>query len=190
LLKNAGYDRSIVVYSGDTDEQADAALFGVLLPSTPGSLTMKFKTLAGVSADSLTSTQATAAKNKNCNIYRSIGGVNMLSEGTVASGEFIDVMHGIDWLQARIEEGVFGRLARSAKVPYTQAGAVLIEAEIRQPLDQGITNGLLASYTVSVPDVASAPTNDKAARFLDGFAFEGILAGAVHKVQINGTITL
>lgn len=191
VLHALGYDRTIVMYSDNVTTQfPDAAMFGKLLPAIPGSITLKFKTMAGVAATSLTSTQAGYAQGKYANLYRAIGGVSMISEGVCASDEYADVMHGIDWLQAKIEEGVFGRLVLTNKVPYTQAGATLIENEIRQPLDLAVTNGLLASYTVTVPDVSAALTADKALRFMTGFSFTGILAGAVHKTTIVGTITL
>jgi len=80
----------------------------------------------------------------------------LTSEGTMAGGEFIDVMIFVDWLEARMRESIFFRLVNTKKIPYTQAGVTIIENEIRRVLAEGIAGGGLAPNpqpTVSVPNV-------------------------------------
>ncbi|QDP60443.1 MAG: hypothetical protein GOVbin1096_71 [Prokaryotic dsDNA virus sp.] len=193
-LFDLGYQRTFIVYSANADTQyPEAAWIGGQLPEQPGSNTWKFKSLAGVTVSALNSTQANAAKDKNANTYERVGGVSIVSEGTMAGGEFIDVIIFVDWLEARMRESIFFRLVNTKKIPYTQAGVTIIENEIRRVLAEGITNGGLAPNpqpTVSVPNVLALDPNLRATRTLEGISFEGRLAGAIHFVKVRGTVTV
>lgn len=203
VFKDNAYDRSAVVYlSAAASAYPDAALLGKILPFTAGSYTAKFKTLAGITVDSLTASQVTNATDKNANVYIEIGGRNMITEGTVGSGEFIDVTIFIDWLESRIKESVFSLLAKTKKVPYTNAGIAQIENEVQGVLQIGQDNGgisptefdaddnQIGGYFTSVPALADISSADKTARLLKNVNFVAFLAGAIHNVQINGTITV
>lgn len=100
-------------------------------------------------------------------------------------------MIGLDWVQARLQEQIFYRLATKKKIPFTQPGALIIEAEIRSVLSQGVTNGLVApdpAYTVQSPDVLSIPEVQRGQRVMGDFKFQFRLAGAVHKVIVRGVV--
>lgn len=193
VLKDAGYDRTFVMYSGDAAEFPEAGILGVMLPKEVGSATWKFKTITGITADDLTSTQSTYARNKNCMTYETIGGVSITREGKVASGEFIDTIIGVDWLESRMEERVYSRLVNSDKIPYTDDGFTMIEGDIRAQLQEAIDVGFLAASpapTVTVPKVANVSSALKTARETPAITFTGTLAGAVHKVTITGSVTV
>ncbi len=141
----------------------------------------------------LTDTQAGNATGKNCMVFVPVGGVNMTEEGQTASGEYIDVIIGIDWLQARMTERVFGRLVNLPKIPFTDPGIAVIEAEIKAQLKDAVSAGLLAATpapTVTVPLAKDISSEDKAARQLNGITFLGYLAGAIHSTTIQGVVTL
>ncbi len=194
LLKAAAYDRSVVIaHYPSTDDFIDAGWLGKMLPEDPGSATFKFKTIAGATVDILSASESTAVKGKNGNTYETVGGVNITSEGVVASGEFIDIIIGIDWLQARIQERVYAKLVQNKKIPFTDAGVAIIENEVRAQLKQGVAVGLLAAnpeFTVTVPKVVDVSPADKALRYLPGITFAATLAGAIHKTQIRGTVSI
>ena len=192
-LSGANFKRTFVIYNADAADFADAAWMGKLFPFDPGNETWKFKTLAGITADNLTSSQRSAAQNKNVNIYVTVGGVDMTEEGVMAFGEFIDVIRGVDWLQARIEERIFSRLVNLPKIPFTDSGIAIIETEIRGVLENAIRETVLADdppYTVFVPKAVDVPVNDRAERFLPDITFEARLAGAIHKTTIQGVVTV
>jgi hypothetical protein len=98
-------------------------LAGRVLPLDPGSETWKFKTVAGVTPDVYTDTQRVNLKNRNANYYYTVAGVNIVTEGVVADGEFIDVIRFRDWIASHMAEGVFGALASANKVPFTDEGS-------------------------------------------------------------------
>lgn len=193
-LKALNYDRTFGLYSDDGEEKfGECGWLGLLLPEQPGSVTWKFKTIAGIAADSLTPTQKSAAEGKNINVYTTIAGVSITEEGIVASGEFIDVMHGVDWMTARIQENVYGALVNLPKVPYTDKGAAVIESKIREILIKAVGYGILAEspeFTVTVPLVSTVLMADRANRLLPDVVFNGTLAGAIHKTVIRGTVSV
>ena len=97
----------------------------------------------------------------------------------------------IDWVQARLEEQIFYRIATKSKIPYTAAGAMIIESEIRSVLSQGVANGGIAeapAYQVQSPDVLNIPEVQRGQRVLSEFKFQFRLAGAVHKVICRGVV--
>ena len=191
VLKTAAYDQTSVIFSGNTNQFSDAGWIGKQLTTDPGSSTWAFKTLSTISADSLTPTQSTNIRNKNANTYESIGGVNITREGKMASGEYIDVIRGVHWLKARLQENVYSRIANLPKIPFTDGGIAIVESEIRSVLQEGIANGLLSEgYSISVPLAANVSATDKANRLLPDITFEATLAGAVHSVTINGVVSL
>lgn len=194
VLKSNAYNRSFVLYHDQADsEYPECAWMGNRLPTDPGSSTWMFKTLSGIPVTKLTVTEAKNALDKNANTYEVIGGVNVTREGTMGSGEYIDVIRGIDWLHARMAERIYSRLVNVEKIPFTNAGIGIIETEIRSQLEAGIDQGLLAGNpepTVSVPDASEVSDNDKANRLLPDMEFEATLAGAIHEVSIQGVVTV
>lgn len=191
----ANYDRTAVIYHEDAQGDLipswlETGWAGRLFPLNPGQATWKFKTIAGVSPSSLTTGQVTAVENKNANVYITVGGVNITQQGTVASGEYIDVIRGVDWLEARIQEAIFTELVNAEKIPYTDGGIQVIKSALDSVLDLAIRRGVLADYESSAPLASNISTADKLARTLPDITFSGTLAGAIHKVEVRGTVSV
>lgn len=193
-LKAANYARTALIYhSQAASEYPDAAWLGNMLPRDAGSATWKFKTLPTIPTDTFTTNQKDNAIAKNANIYEEIAGVSITREGTMAVGEFIDVIQGVDFITARMEENVYERLVNSPKVPYTNNGIAVIETCVRNILDLAIQRQIIAPeppYTVTVPDVLATQQADRANRLLRDVKFRARLAGAIHEVDINGVVTV
>jgi len=183
-------------------EGIEAAVAGRILPLNPGEYTVKFKTLAAITVNALTDTYSTNVRAKNANSYESVGGVDILAEGTVGSGEFIDVIIFIDWLYARLQENVFAALTKAKKVPYTNSGINAIASAMEEPLATGLARGgispkeftsegvQIGGYVITAPSLSSVPSADKSSRSLNDMKFTAWLAGAIHFVRIDGTVTL
>lgn len=193
-FKILGYSRSFVMYHQNADEDyPECAWFGRVLPLDPGSETWKFKELNGIPYSPLTSTQSKNAMDKSANTYEYIAGRGMTANGTMASGEYIDIIRGIDWLTSTIQINVFNVLLNNNKVSYTDAGIAVIEAEVRRALQRGIDQDFIAESpepTVTVPKAADVPPNDKANRILRNVRFQATVAGAIHAVNIQGNLVL
>lgn len=193
-LKAAGYFRTFVIWSATADAQyPECAWVGSQLQEQPGSNTWAYKPLSGVTVSDLSDTEASNIKNKNCSTYEVVGGVNRTVGGATAGGEWIDVMVFVDWLEAKMTERIWFRLANSKKIPYTRAGATIIETEVRAQLAEGVRAGGIADdtpYTVITPDVLTISQNSRANRVFEGMKFEARLAGAIHFIKIAGTVTV
>lgn len=193
-LQTAGYARTALIYHPKANVQYPGCAWGgKCLPKDPGSITWMFKTLAGVDYVGLTTTQITYLKNKDCNMYIRLAGVNITQTGITAAGEFIDITRGIDFIRVRLQEYIYARLVNLDKVPFTDKGIGVVEAEVRAVLNLAIDNGILAADpepTISVPLAADVSTLDKADRILPDVKFEATLAGAIHKVEISGMISV
>jgi len=135
------YDRVAIFYHSTRTARVAAAAFGERLPTDPGNGTWKFKTFVGIPADSLSSTAITNLEAVSANYYTAIGGVNILQQGTVSNGEFIDVIRGADWTKARIQENIYSDMVNTPKIPYTDVGLSLFDKQLRAVFQEGIDNG-------------------------------------------------
>jgi len=192
-LKAASQVRTALFVNDGAHNQGDAAALGKWLPYTPGSETMKFKTIVGVLPTKWTDTQLGYIKAKNANYYITVAGTSMFGEGKTCQGEFMDTIRFVDWLYANIQEEIFGILNREIKVPFTDDGVAQIESGIRAVLKRGVNAGGLAknpAFSVTVPLVADVSTLDKSARRLPDITFNATLAGAIHELDISGTVSV
>lgn len=191
-LSDKTADRTYGIYLPTADtEFPEAAWMGAQLPYTPGSNDWDFKRAVGVTVSNLTDTQRVNLRAKNCNMYTTVAGVNIFQDGDTFGGSPIDEIVGIDWLYARLQEGVYFRLINSLKVPMTNPGLAIIENEIRSVLSQAEANGLIdRGWSVTTPDVSTIPANLRAQRTAGVFVFRARLAGSIRRIQINGFLSV
>lgn len=179
----------------------EVAWIAVLATKTPGSATWNFKTLTDVTpSTTLTDAQrATVLTTKKANLYTNAGGQDIMRVGQMANGEFIDLGWGTDYLEAVMAQAIFDVLAAADKVPYTNQGAASIEGAIRATLDDFIASGFLDArpgtydgqpYEVVIPKVADQSQADRANRIFADITFRASLAGAIHEVEVAGTVAV
>lgn len=183
-------DNTFIMISDVADNHLAEALVGYIAPLQIGTYTVQFKTLNGVTACQFDTTEINAIHNKNFATYIREGGVNIVSNATAASGEFIDIVQLSHYLQARITESVFQMLVSTPKVPYTNAGIAMVVDRVESPLKTAQNDGAVDNFAVTAPSLAEIPTNDRANRVLPGVKFTAIPTGAIHEVAIAGTIQL
>jgi len=182
----------------------EAAWVGLCLPQDIGSITWKWKSPTGISAATFSTTQLTQIRNNKGNAVTQRSGVVYVNEGITTGGEYIDVIMSRDYVKARLEEGLFGLLIRNKKIPYDNNGFAMIEAAMREVFIDCGRRGIIAKvateddakysdegaymYTVTIPERNQIPANDRAERIVSGVEFSFVIAGAAHKVRIEGTI--
>jgi hypothetical protein len=194
-VETQGYDRTAVLYHSSADltgdEFPDAAWIGKMFPGDPGESNWMFKTLTGITPDAFTTAQRNTVLGKNGNIYSSVAGISMTEKGTVGSGEYLDVIWGLDYMSANIQNKVFSLLVNSAKVPFTDAGIQGVVAKVKEALQEAVAIGLItAEFEVSAPLASAVSSADKSARTLKDITFTATLQGAVNAVQIEGVVVL
>jgi hypothetical protein len=197
-LNAADYERTYCIVSNDQNSHLAGGWMGDRFPIDAGSSTWKFKDVSGTTVDTWTAAQETVVKTSKGNTYTTIAGLPTTAEGTMASGTFIDIVRGRDWLIAQLREEVFSLLRNAPKVPFTDAGVSMVIAAVKSVMARGIARGYLNSGQdadgnsfdpiVTAPLVADVSTSDKADRILPDVYFEAYLAGAIHSVKIYGVL--
>lgn len=190
-LKDANYFRTALIFHPDGNHFAGAAWIGATMANDPGAITFAFRQLVGISKTALTASQVTNLKAKNANYFSDYGGIGITQEGKVAAGEWIDIIRDRDWYESRLKTLVYSVLANNLKVPFTDNGIGLIEAQVRKATREAINAGFLAEGTDTyiVPKAADVSSVDRAARRLATIKVSARVAGAIHVVKIDATIT-
>ena len=189
-FKTNAYTRSSAHYHPSPADAMGAALAGKCLPYDPGSETWKYKTLSGVATVALTSTHRSNITSRNGNSYESVAGIGVTFDGKNGDGSFIDARRGLDWLTDDLQKGLLTALTSASKIPYTDDGISAIEAQVRGSLDRAVQRGVLTrgTITVTVPAASAVSAADKTSRTLNNVRFSATGAGAIHGVNVTGTV--
>lgn len=210
-LNELNFDRSAAIFNAFADSSyIESALTGKKLTTVPGASTWMFSNLSGQIADNLSPTESATLLGKNCNTYEKYIGVDMIRQGTVASGEFIDVMRGADELRNRIQVEVFRALVVEAnggsKIALTDEGVAtligIVNAELARSagvnfIQSKVTiqnaagqDEVIPGYAVEADLASSIPANQRALRYAPDIRFSAILSGAIHKTVIRGVLSV
>jgi hypothetical protein len=181
-------------YHQDVGSQLGLAIMGQRLTSIPGSDTWAHKKVVGVPVSKLSAAEEAAVQAKNGNTYTEIAGNGNTFPGKVASGEYFDIVRYVHFLFARIQERVIFVFQNNEKIAYTDAGIALLAGAVqailishtKKPYNALSTNPLPVTTAPAEADIDPA---DKINRVLPGVEFSAKLAGAIHAVEINGTLT-
>jgi len=200
-LKALNYDNTVLCYH-PTSSLFGSGWIGECMPfnfptDSAKAQSWDCKTIKGIAAYALTSSQrgyivgATNTDNGKCgNIYTTTAGIDNTEKGICASGESIEVIAGIYWLEARIAENVFTEKVQSRIIPMTNPGIQVIEGRVREILELGVANGLIKKIvSLTVPDESAISDADLNAGLLEGVEFEIQLARAIKKTVIKGRVT-
>jgi hypothetical protein len=178
------------VTKGSRENAMECRIAGKMLPKDPGSATYAYKQLAGVGADAWTATERAAIEAYHGNHYAAEAGVSITRPGKTAGGEWIDVVIGLAWVEARMQEAVFAALANNDKIPYTDAGLSVLVGEVSGVLKTAERRSVFDSgWSVTVLPAANQDSADRTARIVRDLEFQARLAGAVHTVNVTGTVT-
>lgn len=197
----ADNERTIIFASGTTDQEAEyglGALIGELANQLVGSITWKFKTLTGVKPTDFTQSQVDRLHKNGIFTYVSKAGIDQTSEGLTVTGEFIDAIHGDDWVKATMESSLQDLLSQSKKIAYDTAGIAQIKAVANQVLTQATTNGIVLKddkgnggiFTVTTVSRDDTPIEDIIARTYNGMSFTYKRSGAIHSITVHGMVQL
>lgn len=210
LLKAAGYRRTTVQYSS-SNGYAVASLLGRILTTDYNGqntvITLMYKDEPGITAESLTESDADALQAKNVNVFVAYNNDTAIVQyGTMASGDYVDEVTGTDWLAVTLMTALYNVLFTSpTKIPQTDQGIHTLVTTCESVCSQAANNGLLGEgiwnsngfgtlasgdflpkgfYVYAAP-VASQSQADRAARKAPPIQIAAKLAGAVHSVDVT-----
>lgn len=209
-LKQLGYRRTVTQWSSSTPYAVCSLLGRILTTDYNGNntvITLMYKQEPGIVPETLTTTQITALEANNCNVFVAYNNDTAIIEpGVVASGDFLDIITGTDWLALDIQTTLYNLLYSSTtKIPQTDAGNHVLVTGIESVCSQAVINGLLAPGTWTVggfgslnqgdflskgfyvyaPPVASQNPSNRAARKSVVFQIAAKLAGAIHTIDVQ-----
>ncbi len=152
LLKALAYDRTFTQYSSSSPYAAVSAIaraFSVNFSANRSTITLMYKTEPGVTAETLTETQAQTLKDKKGNVFvEYVNDQAILQYGVMASGAYFDEIHGLSWFRDAVQNAVYNLLYTSkTKIPQTDAGQNQIVSTIAGVCREAINNGLVAAGT-------------------------------------------
>lgn len=177
------------------DELANVAAVGANGSRTVGSITWKFKPLVGVTPIT-DRTLALAFEAANANYYMNVNGKPHLRNGVMVSGEFIDSIHGQDWIKVNGQTAVQTVLMNASKVPYGDDGVAQLVSALADILELAGRNGIIAQkdngqfdYVINAIPVANLTAAERASRKYSGLSFEYREDGAIHEAKpIRGVV--
>lgn len=212
-LKALARRRTFLQYSTEYEFavlSAAAKLLGVNYNGQFTTLTLMYKQEPAVAAEVLTSSQALALQQKNCNVFVAYDNdTNILQYGTMSDGTYADIVSGTDWLAVTIQNRLYNRLYTTpTKIPQTNAGMQILRADVEAVCSQGVSNGLLApgvwnsdgfgilesggyldkGFYVYSANVDTQDPSDRAARVAPPIQVAAKLAGAIHTVDVIVTV--
>lgn len=199
VITVSGLRRTILFYCDATEEVPVpvAALVGETAGRAAGSFTYKNLVLSGVAAQELNDTQIAAIHEKGGLTFVAKAGDNVTSEGKVAGGEYIDIIDSEDYIIQQLTHKTQKVLNNAAKIPYDNNGIALLETVAVDVLQTAYNNGMIVTntdgtpgYTVSYALREDTKATDRANRQYLGGSFSFALTGAIHEVQITGSITV
>jgi hypothetical protein len=197
LAAFTNYDRTIPFYHPIANEHPDAALVGAVGSKKVGSVTWKFKELKGITPLSINQTELNEIHSYHAICYVTKAGEPQTSEGTVGSGEYIDVMHGKDWIKVELETRIQKLFKGTDKLPFDNRGIGALEGVVLGTLKDAYTNGIIAEdankqplYSTDFKSREEVNPSERAQRkYTKGF-FSFDLAGAIHEATIQGLIRM
>jgi len=199
-LMNGNYFRTAWWWNPDPLQFPDVAITSKSFTKYPGQETWANQRLAGVTSTFLSETIAINIFAKNGNTFEPFRNISITQQGKTSGGEWIDVIRFRDWLCEEIKIRIFQQMVDN-RIPYTDPGIAIIRSRLQQALDFGVKRGGIAppevdidgnyvpSYVIEVPLSMTISSNDKANRILRDVYFTARLAGAIHVVEIQGTLT-
>ena len=199
-LQTSNYHYTQCYVTRDQAGYLSMAMLGIDHANDPGSYTLANKQPSGPQVDTWTETQFSTIQSKGGCSYVPLGrtGQNVTFDGWAVSGRYTDLTRGTDWLEAQIEAACVAALIADPRIPFTQKGldklGGVIQGELLGGVDQGFISGGPQppdgeGPVTTIPSISDFSASERATRFADGFTFQGVFQGAIHSIDINGTLS-
>lgn len=201
-LQDGNFFRTAWWYTTDkTAAWPDVAITAKKFQTLPGGETWANSTLSAVPSTNISETLYNLVRDHNGNTFEPFRNLSITQIGKTAGGEWIDVIRFRDWLQEEARTSIFNRLVNN-RIPYTDPGIEIVGQALGAALDLGVRRqgisppelnaegtAMMPSYIIRLPRSAQVSFSDKAARLLRDVSFTARLAGAIHAVEVTGTLT-
>lgn len=206
LYRSMGIFAKHLASADEADVPADnlyahVAMAAKCLCYEAGSETWANMVINGITPSVLSSTVINTLQAQNLSYVIEVGGKIITQGGKVAAGEWVDLIRFRDWLQNDMAQRVCDLLIRNPKIPYTDNGITAVENQMVASLKAGQVRGGIAEsefdemdqevpgYKTQMPKASSLTAAERASRVLRNCKFWARIAGAIHMVDIEGSLT-
>lgn len=192
-------------YHHEVGSMLAASSMGTELVMTPGTYTLAHKSFQGVATTGvhgngtpyLDSSQEAAVWNKNGNTYTTVAGNGDYFPAKVAGNDFVDAVRFIHFMFARLQERVIGTLQGATVIRYSRAGIAIMQNAIlslllvwtKRPYEALSTEEALKPRC-EFPDLADIDAGDRQNRHLPDGTFSARYTGAIHTIDMAGTVSV
>ncbi|MCW0974163.1 DUF3383 domain-containing protein [Pantoea sp. JV6] len=200
-------DRTVSMPGPSGAVSAAALLCSINFSASDSLLTLKFKTLTGVTPDpDMDSPTADKLDALGVNYYTNFGTKAMLAGGWMLGQVYwADEVIGLDWLKNKIQTNTFNAFAQLKKIALSDAGVTTIKGYIDAVMRMAVKNGMVGpgtwagdkvgqlatgdylenGYYIYADSVSTLSADDLKNRKCPPITVCAHLAGAVHSVQIT-----
>lgn len=193
-------DLSAPVYHHAPREFMNFALMSALLSATPGKRAAFHKALQGISVSDLNATEIGYLEGKNYTYYVEYGSLNRTDGGKVGSGEWIDIIFGSYYYDARWEQmSATLTLSEPDKIDFDEGGIEKHANVARSLAAEMLTNNFIRlnftdypefGYKLTTVDIDDVSAADLASRLYAGTDLEVTLKGAIKKTTMTLRLVL
>lgn len=184
-------------YTDDPASYIQCGAAGFAGARSPGTYTLSGKAILEVTPSILTATEEANLQAQNANIYVTRAGVPMLrggkGGGVMASGQFLDIVHGRDAFLSDLQVAVASAIANNEKIDYQDEGVDVLVGAMRsvQLRYEGKGKLFRAGSTFAYGEPADDQSvTDQGNRYYGALKFGGEYNGAIHKANMTGTLTI
>lgn len=196
-LAQLGYKRTAVLFSQEADTKfPELSYVGTNAPYSPDETSVVwdgremsgFDIARGSNGIRLTATQMLNLDKRNTSYIARTAVGNRVLGGKTSSGEWIDNIRTADCVEARVSEGLNTLILNQAggKLVGGIEGVSLCAAQVLKDLTPFVASKAFSGTPRVFTDNA---TIDQDTRTLRNLEFEAVLAGAIIRAVVNGTLT-
>ena len=199
-------ERCVYIASNHADEYPDGAWIGRCSPVNIGSINWDSKILSGQRNSDVTMSEQSTLLAANINLLREMGGKIITWEGKTRSGQYIDIINGRDYLEARLTEAWHFLKINTDKLDMTAQGIGLVDSTLREVFRDCGRRGIIAGvfseadrgrsdfgdyqYKLIMPAVDDLPTNDRANRTVSGVKGTARVGGGINYIDVSIAMTV
>ena len=187
-------ENTAIYYHDDTEAYIGEGMASYFATAPVGGTTGKFKTVIGVKAASIGSTELTQFHKDGGQSYVRKMGVLQCTEGITTSSEYIDVAMGAFCVQFKMEEELAYLSVNTPKIAFSNTGIAMLVSVVDKVLKRATIQGIVLEeddigvYTIEYVTREDTSKNDIANRRYDGLKWEAELSGAIHEATIAGIL--
>lgn len=183
-------ENSIITYHDDKDAFLGEGL-AVIMSYDTGEISGKFKQVIGVKECKINDTDLAELEKNNIFTYIRKLGELQTTEGTVKSGEYIDIVLAEYWIKFRMEEDAMYYALNNKKISYTNQGIAGLVGVVERVLNQAVDKDLIVDgqYKIEYKKREDVSPNDVANRTYNDIQWVAQLSGAIHSGIISGVLT-